>query len=88
MNLHKRILDNLSNAVLVLDRRLEVTHELLGKRIAPEIRPARAQAHPGELRFSVADISRLSTMTGYRPRGTLEDRIDEVIESCKTTPGA
>ena len=62
--------------------------ELLSKRIAPEIRPARAQVHPGELRFSVADISRLSTMTGYRPRGTLEGRIDEVIESCKTIPGA
>ena len=58
--------------------------ELLCKRIAPEIRPVRAEAKPGELRFSIADISRLSKMTGYRPRGALEDRIGEVIASCKT----
>ncbi len=59
--------------------------ELLCRRIAPQIRPLHAAEQPGELKYSIADIGRIAHATGYRPRATLEEKIGEVIESCRKT---
>jgi UDP-glucose 4-epimerase len=53
--------------------------ELLCRRIDPSIRPVHLAAHPAELRFSIADITRIQGL-GFRPRQQLADRIDELIE--------
>ncbi len=52
---------------------------LLCARLRPDIKPEHLPEHPGELRNSVADITRANQQLGYRPRVRLEDRIDEVI---------
>jgi UDP-glucose 4-epimerase len=52
---------------------------LLCSRIAPGVRPAHLDRHPGELRYSIADIGRIAAALGYRPAGRLADKIDEVI---------
>ncbi len=56
----------------------EVAALLCGK-LNPTIRPEYAPAHPGELRYSVPDISKARRLLGYDPKGRLEDKIDEVI---------
>ncbi len=56
---------------------------LLCERINPELRPKYAVAQPGELRNSVADLTRIKSELGYEPRVRLADRIDEVIEACR-----
>jgi nucleoside-diphosphate-sugar epimerase len=50
------------------------------RRLAPGIEPEFAPAQPGELRHSVADISRAVRELGYRPAGRLEEGLDEVID--------
>lgn len=61
---------------------------LLCARLAPGIRPSHRQAHPGELRYSIADVGRISAAMGYRPTGVLAERIDEVIDHCRgSVPG-
>jgi len=57
--------------------------ELLCRRIAPGVRPQYADEQRGELRYSIADVARLAAATGYRPRCTLEGKIEEVIEACR-----
>ncbi len=52
---------------------------LLCARLRPGISPRYAPAHPGELRNSIADISKARQAWGYEPQARLEDRIDEVI---------
>lgn len=54
--------------------------EMLSGKLNPAICPAHAPEHPGELRFSVPDISKARRLLGYDPRGRLEERIDEVID--------
>ena len=49
-------------------------------RLAPGIEPEFAPAQPGELRNSVADISRAVHELRYRPVGRLEESLDEVID--------
>ena len=53
---------------------------LLCARIAPEITPTHVAAHRGELRYSIADISRIATALGYAPSASVESHLDEVIE--------
>ena len=52
---------------------------LLCERLRPDICPQHTPAHPGELRNSIADISKARRLLGFEPRGRLEDKIDEVI---------
>ena len=54
--------------------------EMLSGKLNPAICPVYAPEHPGELRFSVPDISKARRLLGYDPRGRLEERIDEVID--------
>ena len=61
---------------------------LLCSRIAPELRPVHLDAHPGELRYSIADIGRIASALGYRPAATLAQRIDEVIDFYRSGAGA
>jgi len=53
--------------------------DLLRDRLNPTIEPQHLPAHPGELRNSIADITRARLLLGYEPLGRIQDRIDEVI---------
>lgn len=53
--------------------------DLLCRKLNPSIRPEYAPEHPGELRYSVPDISKARRLLGYAPKGRLEEKIDEVI---------
>ncbi|MBC7261312.1 MAG: NAD-dependent epimerase/dehydratase family protein [Chloroflexi bacterium] len=52
---------------------------LLCARLGHGIEPQHVPAHPGELRNSVADISKAQRLLGYEPRARLADKIDEII---------
>ena len=56
----------------------EIARMLIDK-LNPGLEPVYAPAQPGEIRHSVADISRVRERLGYRPEGILEEKIDEVI---------
>jgi UDP-glucose 4-epimerase len=55
---------------------------LLCARIAPGLAAEYAPEHAGELRYSVADITKARTLLGYEPRGDLERDLDAVIRWC------
>ena len=61
----------------------EIIARLLGK---PADYSREAQP-PGELRQSVADISRAARLLGYTPTARLEDRLGEVVEALRRTTG-
>ncbi|NOZ06411.1 MAG: SDR family NAD(P)-dependent oxidoreductase [Chloroflexi bacterium] len=52
---------------------------MLGDKIAPGITSIHDAAQPGELRNSIADISRARQLLGYEPKRRLETDLDEVI---------
>jgi UDP-glucose 4-epimerase len=52
---------------------------MLCQRINPQISPIHQPAHPGELRNSVADISRARAALHYVPQGHLETQLDDII---------
>jgi len=52
---------------------------LLIQKLHPDLAPVYAPAQRGEIRHSVADISRIRAKVGYEPAGVLRDRIDDVI---------
>jgi UDP-glucose 4-epimerase len=52
---------------------------LLTTKLAPAIRPVHAPAPPGELRYSIADISAARRALDYSPTRTLEDHLEPVI---------
>jgi UDP-glucose 4-epimerase len=54
--------------------------DLLCARIAPNLRPVHADPHPGELRYSIADITHISEVLGYQPTASIESHIDEIID--------
>jgi UDP-glucose 4-epimerase len=57
--------------------------ELLVEKIAPHLEPAYAPEQAGEIRNSVADITRARDLLGYRPQGSFERDIDEIIETIR-----
>lgn len=59
--------------------------DLLIKRINPRIKAIHAAEQPGELRFSIADISAATSKLGYRPKHSLETDIESAISSIKAT---
>ena len=52
---------------------------LLTEKLQPGLEPRFQPPQPGEIRHSVADISKIRRMLGFRPEGGLAERIDEVI---------
>jgi UDP-glucose 4-epimerase len=52
---------------------------LLIRRLRPGLEPLFQPPQPGEIRHSIADISRIRGTLGFRPRWTIADRLDEVI---------
>jgi len=52
---------------------------LLCQRINPRLSPTYAPAHAGELRNSVADITKARNLLGYEPKGRLEELLDDII---------
>ena len=61
--------------------------EILVAAIDPEVRIGEAPAQDGELRHSVADISRAADRLGYVPRRTLRGDIGAVIDAIRATQG-
>lgn len=53
--------------------------DILCGKIDPQIKPVYVDAVKGELRYSVADVSRIGDMLGFQPEYRLEDNIDKVI---------
>lgn len=56
---------------------------LLIKKINPSIKPQYQSAHPGELRYSIADSTKLEKAIKFKPSTRLEEKIDEVIDYIK-----
>jgi UDP-glucose 4-epimerase len=56
---------------------------LLTARLAPGSHPLHAPPQPGELRFSVADISAARRALGYAPRRSVTRDLDEVIAAIR-----
>jgi UDP-glucose 4-epimerase len=54
---------------------------MLCEKIAPDIAAEYVAAHPGELRYSIADIGRISEILGYSPQVSITERLDEIIDS-------
>jgi len=52
---------------------------LLAARLRPGMLPAYAEQHPGELRNSIADITKARTLLEFEPRFRLEDKVDDII---------
>ncbi len=63
-----------------IDTSVNEIADLLCTRIDPRLKPLHTDEQPGELRYSIADISRASRELGYQPKVKLADRIDEVID--------
>lgn len=59
---------------------------LLCQRMAPNAVPTHVAPHPGELRYSIADVSRISASLGYRPRASMADKIDSIIDYYRSGP--
>jgi UDP-glucose 4-epimerase len=62
---------------------LNALASLVTSRLAPALRPSHTPAHPGELRYSIADISAARRALGYAPLRTLDGSIDDVIEDIR-----
>jgi UDP-glucose 4-epimerase len=58
---------------------LETLASMLTARIAPALTPTHAPAPPGELRYSIADITAARRALGYAPSHTLAADLDSVI---------
>jgi len=58
---------------------LEVAR-ILRDKLAPEVEIHHVDPHEGELRNSIADISRAVRELGFRPERRLEESIDEIIQ--------
>ena len=57
---------------------------ILIKKINPNIHPLHTPAQPGELRFSVADISSAAANLDFHPQKSFKTEIDSVINSIQT----
>ena len=57
---------------------------LLTEHINPGIKTTHAPEQPGELRFSIADISAATSKLGYRPKHSLDTAIESVISDIRT----
>ncbi len=55
---------------------------LICDRINPDLSPQYAAEQPGELKYSIADIKKAADRLGYSPRYHLNDKINEVIDTC------
>lgn len=58
--------------------------DILTRRLAPQLTPSHGAAHPGELRYSVANIDAARRRLGYQPTRTLEGDIDGVIADIRS----
>jgi nucleoside-diphosphate-sugar epimerase len=56
---------------------------LLCEHISPAITPVYAEERPGELRYSIADITKARKLLGYEPAGNLQNELDSIIASVK-----
>jgi UDP-glucose 4-epimerase len=62
---------------------LNALAELLTARINPSLTPQHAPPQPGELRYSIADISAARRALGYQPARTIERDVDAVIQDVR-----
>lgn len=57
---------------------------LLSERVNRSLTPQHAPAQPGELRYSIADITAARQALGYNPTHTIDTNIDGVIDDVRT----
>lgn len=62
---------------------MNILAKMLIQKINPSHQPVYVPPHPGELRFSIADITTARKTLGFFPTRNLEDSLDEVIEEIK-----
>jgi UDP-glucose 4-epimerase len=60
---------------------------LLTERVDRSLTPQHAPAQPGELRYSIADISAARRELGYNPTGTIENNLGAVIDDVRRRVG-
>lgn len=60
---------------------------LLAARIRPGTEPVYEAPHPGEVRHSIADISRIQALLGFRPQAVFSEQIPEIIEWNRSRQG-
>jgi len=60
---------------------------LLRSKINPSMQPSYAAEHPGEIKNSIADISKIQSLMNYQPQGEVKQLIDGIIawNSSKTS---
>ena len=62
--------------------------EILAKYINPKIKPIITHKYrPGDIRHCIADISKISSALGYKPKYTFQEGIKELIEWVKLQEG-
>lgn len=59
---------------------VEEIASLLASRIRPGTAPVHVAPHPGEIRYSIADISKIRALLGFRPQAVFAEQIPEIIE--------
>ena len=58
---------------------INILANLLCQHINPRLAPVHQEAQAGELRNSIADITRARMALGYQPQGQLEKQLDDII---------
>ena len=66
---------------------LNMLASMLTAKLAPGLEPAHVDAPPGELRYSIADISAARRSLGYQPTRTLTHDLDAVIDDIRRRVG-
>jgi nucleoside-diphosphate-sugar epimerase len=67
---------------------LNALASMLTRKLAPQLTPRHAEAPPGELRYSIADISAARRALGYHPSHTLERDLDGAIGEIRARANA
>ncbi len=79
LSMKSRVQRGIYNVGTGTDTSVNEIARLLCKKIDSSISPVHVDEHPGELRCSIADISRARDELTFHPRESLNERIDEVI---------
>ena len=62
---------------------LNALASLLTQKLAPHVKPQHADAPPGEMRYSIADISAARRALDYQPTHTLENDLDSAFDDIR-----
>ena len=60
---------------------------LLTQKLAPQLTPQHAAAPPGEMRYSIADITAARRALDYHPTRTLENDLESALDDIRKREG-